>query len=70
MEKCRVCWSCKHFSFDGGEKDWSEDTPGYTGRMSCGKGVYDFSLQDVDEDVLRESLMKAEACEKFEDRKS
>lgn len=68
MTAGRVCWSCKHFSFDGGHPGWSDTTPGYLGRMECRKGVYNFTLDDVNETVLRESLQKAETCDKFEQR--
>jgi len=65
-----VCWSCKHFSFEGGSPGYSEYTPGYEGSMDCAKNVWSSDLSGLDEDGLRVRLTTAERCTKFEPRKT
>lgn len=68
--KNRLCWSCKHFYFDGGDSGYSEYTPGYMGSMTCHKKKFDYRLEDMTQDTLRVTLMTAEECDKFEKREN
>ncbi len=69
-EKGRLCWSCKHFSFDGGERGYSEYTPGDNASLDCAKNVFNTDLEDLGtSDDLRKLLMTAENCVKFESRR-
>jgi hypothetical protein len=64
----RVCWSCKHFCFDGGSPGYSEYTPGDDAELKCEAGEYDKDMQDMSQEDLEATLKTAETCAKFEER--
>lgn len=64
-----VCWSCKHFRFQGGSRNYSEETPGYSAIMECAQGVWDFNFEDATQKDFEKTLKTAEMCDKFQDRR-
>lgn len=68
----RLCWSCEHFSFSGGQPHYSEVTPGYDSEFSCSEGVFEeIRIGDIDTpEDLRKLLETADKCEKFTPRLS
>ena len=71
MDKKRpgmVCWSCKYFNFDNGSPGYSEWTPGWSAKMWCSEGIWEFDFEVDDAGELQPSLQKAENCEEFEGR--
>lgn len=63
-----VCWSCKHFHFQGGDAGYSEYTPGYSASMYCGKNEWHFDFDNASQADLEKTLKTAETCPRFEQR--
>lgn len=62
------CIFCRHFSFDGGEADISEVTPGRPPSMSCDKNHFDlYDLEGLGAASISAELNKAERCSDFND---
>jgi len=63
MKKVRVCILCKHFIFNPGAEDFSENTPGYGWWVKCRKEHFaETGGQDVTEEQYRTLLLTAEKC--------
>jgi hypothetical protein len=78
MKQCTECW---HWYFDGGSEGYSDLTPGTDGEVGCNKGLWPgrrrrfgqmgmLRFYDLDQDMFREYLAKAETCPQFADRAS
>ncbi len=68
----RLCWSCEHFYFHGGEPGYSEYTPGWDAEFSCEEKVFpDVGLGDLSRaDDLKALIETAQTCGKFTPRLS
>ena len=61
-----TCIDCKHWYFDGGERDWSEVTPGSSWSSACRKGHWSDDLYDEATASYRKKLLTARRCKDFE----
>jgi hypothetical protein len=52
-------------SFDAGEQDYSEYTPGLAWSSKCLEGRWRMSGYDISVDEYRQNLLKAEGCPDF-----
>jgi len=64
----RLCWWCKHFSYHNAVADWSEDTPGNSFELYCGKQKWEYDPYETSLEQFREIICTAEKCECFEKR--
>ena len=66
-----LCFFCKHWTFYGGENDWSDVTPGMNASMDCDKKHYgpSFRIQDTNEAEFRNLILKARKCPDYQQAK-
>ena len=75
----KTCIECWRWVFDGGERGYSELTPGSDGFVGCSLGHWQrtkrsyyedhyWSFYELDRDGFREFLNQAETCQDFADR--
>jgi hypothetical protein len=63
MKKVKVCILCKHFFFNPGTEDFSENTPGYGWYVKCCKEHFtETGGQHITEEEYRALLLTAENC--------
>lgn len=60
-----TCILCKYFSFDTGERSWSEYTPGWSAEIRCEKDVWKIDMEDCSQLHYRRCMITAEKCEHF-----
>ena len=63
--KDKLCLHCKYFIFDGGEHDYSEETPGSNSSMSCNENRWKLIAQPDMYD-FRRIFPTAETCSVYE----
>ena len=73
----RLCWFCKHFTFDPGSPHYSDLTPGSDMSMGCAKNVWRLSPRTQklpcgvelssysDEAALAVCITAAQCCEHY-----
>ena len=66
MSEPRTCIGCKHWGFDGGERAWSDLTPGENWESHCALGVWKAEGHREDDQSFRAKLLTAVKCEKYE----
>jgi len=64
----KLCWACKHCTFNPGSQGYSEMTPGSDTVLKCAKGVWDAMDHGVyGGQGLAEMLVNAKTCKKFKE---
>ena len=64
----RLCVFCKHWYFSGGERGYSEMTPGTDASMTCLKGHYDkkdIRLLEMTTEDFRAAIEIAITCKDY-----
>jgi len=67
MKLKKLCWHCKHCTFEDGCGGYSEYTPGWDASISC-KVIpsHSITLGNVSGAEFKKFIEKAGGCEKFE----
>ena len=68
----RICVQCEHFYFDGGDRGYSEFTPGSEAVIECTAGVWSMTNSGYGVNNRKEfrlNISKAETCDKFQEAK-
>lgn len=66
MSVPKTCILCQHFHFDGGEPDYSEETPGTDWKCLCIKSHFHLDGYSACDDDFRDELLRAETCADFQ----
>jgi len=75
----KTCIECQHWYFDGGSQGYSDMTSWTDGEVGCNKGLWPgqrirfaqpsmLRFYDLDQNMFRENLARAEHCTAFADR--
>lgn len=68
MTNEKLCIFCRHWEFSGGERGYSEVTPGADATMGCARGHWGnrFYVDDLyGPDEFRAKIKLAETCEDY-----
>ena len=62
----KLCWWCRYFEYEDGDRGYSEYTPGYDPTLTCKKKKWVFDFFASNQDELRQCLSYAEKCDSYE----
>jgi hypothetical protein len=61
----KTCLLCKHFHFDGGERGYSDMTPGTRWSSRCRLNHWEMSGCEVTTEEYRTNMLSANYCDDF-----